>query len=121
MQARNSARFTVLGSAEMLEDIWFGASVAPAAQDAKQVKTANQAFVKKIAQWTFKELGVLKVGRLEHWLEEKENYVDGRNESATVDGEEVRRKKEVNPEGYRIKNDVVCCYPHRAVFTKIPD
>lgn len=94
----------------MLEDIWFGASVAAAPQGAKQVKTANQDFVKKVAQWTFKELGVLKVGRLEHWLEEKGNYVDGRNGSARVDGAEVRRKKEINPEGYRIKNDVVCSF-----------
>lgn len=102
MQTRNSARFTILGAAEMLEDVWFGASVKTLSAK-NQEKTANQDFVKRVAQWTFKELGVLKVGGVEHWLEEKENYAG--NETGAVSSE-VKRK-EMNPGIYRIKNDVV--------------
>jgi oligosaccharyltransferase complex subunit beta len=93
MQARNSARLTVLGSAEVLEDAWFDAKVKPSAgvdgANAKQVKTANQAFAKEITGWTFHEIGVLKVGKITHFLNE------GGISNVT------------NPKIYRVKNDVV--------------
>ena len=98
MQARNSARFTVIGAAEMLEDAWFDAKVKRSVgmggvgSDAKQVKTSNQAFVKEVTGWTFNEIGVLKVGKIEHYLNE------------------VGVKSNVtNPKIYRVKNDVVSC------------
>ncbi|KAG9237928.1 dolichyl-diphosphooligosaccharide--protein glycosyltransferas-like protein 48 kDa subunit [Amylocarpus encephaloides] len=93
MQARNSARLTVVGSAEMLEDAWFDAKVkrsqvfidAPAE---KRIKTSNQEFAKEVTGWTFKEIGVLKTGMIEHHL----NEAGSQNIS--------------NPKIYRVKNDV---------------
>ena len=96
MQARNSARFTVIGSAEMLEDTWFSGEVKRSVgiggvgSDAKKVKTSNQAFAKEVTGWTFNEIGVLKVGKIEHYL--NENGV---------------KSNISNPKIYRVKNDVV--------------
>lgn len=90
MQARNSARFTVLGSAEALEDKWFSASVkSPKAKTA--VTAANREFAKQLTGWTFQELGVLKVGKIEHYLSDEFGNIEG----------------EKDPKIYRIKNDVV--------------
>ncbi|KAE9973203.1 hypothetical protein BLS_003724 [Venturia inaequalis] len=83
-QARNSARLTVLGSVEMLEDKWFGE------------KYSNQEFSKQVSGWAFKELGVLKVGRLEHYL----------NEGPVKNNETALSSADLNPKIYRIKNDV---------------
>lgn len=93
MQARNSARFTVIGAAEMLENTWFDAKVKRAGKDAK-VGTSNQAFVKEVTGWTFNEIGVLKVERIEHSL-----YEGGVKSNVT------------NPKMYRVKNDVVSGMP----------
>ena len=87
-QSRTSARFTLVGSAELLADKWFDAEVQkPGA--AKAVKTFNREFAKRVAGWTFQEIGVLRVNWIEHHL----NEVGGSNET--------------NPKIYRIKNDVV--------------
>jgi oligosaccharyltransferase complex subunit beta len=99
MQARNSARLTVIGASEMLEDKWFDAKVKRSIgmdgvdKGAKEIKTANRAFAKEISGWTFNEIGVLKVGRIEHYLNEtpKDNVT--------------------NPKIYRVKNKVVCGKP----------
>jgi oligosaccharyltransferase complex subunit beta len=95
MQARNSARFTVIGSAEMLENTWFDSKVKRSAglsgKGEKDAKTSNQAFVNEVTGWTFKEIGVLKVGKIEHRLNE-----GGVQSNIT------------NPKIYRVKNDVVC-------------
>lgn len=104
LQARNSARVTVIGSAGILEDAWFDASVRKAGSGGQEGTTANREFAAKVSGWTFQELGVLKVGRVRHHLNEG---VAGAalNESAlgyTVD---------VNPKMYRIKNDVVSTLP----------
>jgi oligosaccharyltransferase complex subunit beta len=96
MQARNSARFTVVGSAEMLEDTWFEGKVkrsvgmGGAGSNAKEVQTSNRAFAKEVTGWTFNEIGVLKVGKIEHYL--NEGGVKG---------------NVTNPKIYRVKNDVV--------------
>ncbi|KAH8423516.1 dolichyl-diphosphooligosaccharide-protein glycotransferase [Aspergillus melleus] len=90
MQARNSARFTLLGSADSLQDKWFSATVK-APGSGKETKTANQDFAKQLTAWTFKETGVLKVGKVEHHLAK-----DG---EVTAD--------ELNPSLYRIKNETV--------------
>ncbi|KAM0296189.1 hypothetical protein ACHAPM_010445 [Fusarium culmorum] len=82
-QARNSARITVIGSAEMLQDKTFDTKVAR--QGGKPQFPANREFVTNVAAWTFQELGVLRVNSIEHRL-------DGSNET--------------NPAGYRVKNDV---------------
>ncbi|KAJ5708844.1 hypothetical protein N7493_010178 [Penicillium malachiteum] len=89
IQARNSARFTVLGSVEALEDKWFSASVK--APNGKKVPTVNREFAKQLTGWTFKETGVLKVGKIEHHL--------------ATDGEVAA--EDLNPKIYRIKNETV--------------
>jgi oligosaccharyltransferase complex subunit beta len=97
LQARNSARLTVVGSSELLEDAWFGKDVKRSVglggvgSDAKNVKTSNQDFVKEVTGWTFNEIGVLRVTNIEHHLNEK-----------------VEADKVLNPKIYRVKNDVVC-------------
>ncbi|KAG9240259.1 dolichyl-diphosphooligosaccharide--protein glycosyltransferas-like protein 48 kDa subunit [Calycina marina] len=89
MQARNSARLTVVGTSEMLENKWFEDSVQTAGKGAKEVKTANKAFAKEVTGWTFNEIGVLRVENIEHRLIE-----DGVASNIT------------NPKIYRVKNDV---------------
>lgn len=87
MQARNSARFTVIGSAELLSDKWFDAKVKKVDED-KEVSTLNREFAKRVSGWTFKEIGVLRVNWIEHRLNE------------------VGMSNATNPKIYRIKNDV---------------
>ncbi|KAK4216598.1 Dolichyl-diphosphooligosaccharide--protein glycosyltransferase subunit wbp1 [Rhypophila decipiens] len=85
-QSRNSARFTLVGSAEMLQDAWFDAKVKTV--DGKAAKTFNRNFATQVSGWTFQEIGVLRVNWIEHHL----NEAGASNES--------------NPELYRINNDV---------------
>lgn len=95
LQARNSARFTVLGSLEMLQDKWFSANVQ--VPGGKNVKTANREFAKQLTAWTFKEVGVLKVGRIEH-----HQVLD-----ASKPVSNTTQVGFADPEIYRIKTDVV--------------
>lgn len=89
VQARNSARLTIVGSAEMLSDKWFDAKVKK--NGAKEaVATVNREFAKLVSAWTFHEIGVLRVNSIEHRLNE------------------AGQSNETNPKIYRIKNDVVC-------------
>ena len=97
MQARNSARFTVFGSAEALEDKWFDTKVKTVG--GKDDKTANREFAKQVSAWTFKETGVLKVGEVQHHLSTISDDATG-NDS-------VAQLGYLNPTIYRIKNDVV--------------
>lgn len=85
-QARNSARLTLVGAAEMLQDKWFDAEVKKV--DGKTAKTFNREFAKRVSGWTFQEIGVIRVNWIEHHL----NEAGASNES--------------NPTIYRIKNDV---------------
>ncbi|KAL2017371.1 hypothetical protein VTK56DRAFT_2251 [Thermocarpiscus australiensis] len=87
-QARNSARFTLVGSAEMLQDKWFDAEVTRA-DGGKKARTFNREFAKRVSGWTFNEIGVLRVNWIEHHLDEA-------GAAANVS----------NPKIYRIKNDV---------------
>ncbi|KAI1460226.1 Dolichyl-diphosphooligosaccharide-protein glycosyltransferase 48kDa subunit [Annulohypoxylon moriforme] len=87
MQARNSARFTVVGSAELLSDKWFDAKVKKVGET-KEVATVNREFAKSVSGWTFQEIGVLRVNSVTHHLNE------------------VGQSNASNPKIYRIKNDV---------------
>jgi oligosaccharyltransferase complex subunit beta len=108
MQARNSARFTVIGSAEMLENKWFDAKVKRsvgmdgAGKNAKDIKTSNRAFAKEVSGWTFNEIGVLKVGRIEHYLNDE------------------GQTNVTNPKIYRVKNQVVSktAFPLKLLLTR---
>lgn len=88
MQARNSARFGVVGSAEALTDKWFDAEVKKVGGKGS-TKTLNQEFAKAVSGWVFNEIGVLRVNSIEHHLDEA-----GASNAS-------------NPKIYRIKNDVV--------------
>ena len=96
IQARNSARFTVLGSVEALEDKWFDADVRSPA--GKKTKTANRVFAKQLSQWTFMESGVLKVGKVQHHLSSIKHEAGSEN---------ITQLGILNPKIYRVKNDVV--------------
>ncbi|KAL8657973.1 MAG: hypothetical protein Q9226_001383 [Calogaya cf. arnoldii] len=118
MQARNSARFTVLGSVEALEDEWFDRTVQ--GPEGKAVKTSNRAFAKSLTGWTFMETGVLKVGKVEHHLSTITDSISG-NDS-------VAQLGYLNPKIYRIKNDVTFniemseySFDHLSPFTVSPD
>ncbi|KAI0439061.1 Dolichyl-diphosphooligosaccharide--protein glycosyltransferase subunit WBP1 [Xylaria telfairii] len=87
LQARNSARFTVVGSADMLSDKWFDAQVKKIGEK-DSVTTVNRDFAKAVSGWTFQEIGVLRVNWVEHHLNEQ-----GLSNAS-------------NPKIYRIKNDV---------------
>ncbi|KAJ4290550.1 oligosaccharyl transferase glycoprotein complex, beta subunit [Kalmusia sp. IMI 367209] len=93
MQAHNSARLTVVGSAELLQNGWFAEK---ATLNGKAVKTSNRDFVQKVTAWTFKETGVLKIGKLLHYHDE--GISKKLNTSVSV--------PEHNPKIYRIKEDV---------------
>ena len=98
MQARNSARFTVLGSVEALADEWFNGKTKGVGK-ATETATANRDFAKALSAWTFMEIGVLKVGRVEHYLS-----------STTADkagNDSIAQLGFLNPKIYRVKNDVV--------------
>jgi len=97
-QARNSARFTVLGSAEAMEDKWFDASVQSPGAGKKSEKTGNKEFIRKLSAWTFMELGVLRVGEIRHYL--NEGAQKGASNRTDVE------KLDIDPTIYRIKNDV---------------
>ncbi|KAL8954129.1 MAG: hypothetical protein Q9222_000011 [Ikaeria aurantiellina] len=96
MQARNSARFSVLGSVEALENNWFDAKVKT--QMGKESKTSNREFANQLSAWTFMETGVLRVGKVEHYLSTVPEGKTG-NDS-------VAQLGYLNPKIYRIKNDV---------------
>ena len=102
LQARNSARFTVLGSVEALENKWFAASVKGV--EGEKTKTANREFAQQLTKWTFMETGVLKVGRVEHHLSSISHKEPAGNNSIAQIGY-------LNPSIYRVKNDVVSPCP----------
>lgn len=88
-QARNSARFTVVGSAAALQDKWFDAQVQRPG-DKEAVKTWNQNFARRISGWTFHEIGHLRVNSVEHRCPELGNIT--------------------NPGIYRLNHTAVCYY-----------
>jgi oligosaccharyltransferase complex subunit beta len=103
MQARNSARFTILGSLEMLSDTWFNAKVKGTATEGKSVGTANREFARQLTEWTFKEVGVLRVTDVSHHLVE-----EGDAKKSAAAPANTTQVGFANPEIYRVKNDVVC-------------
>ena len=98
LQARNSARFTVFGSAEALEDTWANAKFKDAT--GRSGRTANQQFAEQVSAWTFQETGILKVVRAEHYLSQGGQESSSSNESSL-------QPSSLNPSIYRIRNDVV--------------
>lgn len=89
-QARNSARFALVGSAEMLSDKWFEAKVKKVGAS-EEVRTWNREFAKRVSGWAFQEIGVVRANAVQHHLNPK--FHEG---SVTI-----------NPEHYKIENNVV--------------
>ena len=100
MQARNSARIAVLGSAAMIEDSWFDAEVKGKNEASK--RTGNFDFVRKVFSWTYKEFGVLKSGGIKHFLKEEPEGKFWNTSS--------HKAQKANPKIYRIKNELVCLF-----------
>lgn len=69
-QGRNSARFTIVGSAEIFQDKWVDAQVKRSG-DKEAVKAWNDQFVRRVSGWTFHEIGHLRVNSVEHHLAEE--------------------------------------------------
>lgn len=95
-QARNSARFTLLGSVEALQDAWFDTTVQHSAPGSKSEQAANRAFAQKLTGWTFKELGVVKAGPVTHFL----------NEGSQQNTSDLTTLSDINPSIYRINTEV---------------
>ncbi|OAL51846.1 Dolichyl-diphosphooligosaccharide-protein glycosyltransferase 48kDa subunit [Pyrenochaeta sp. DS3sAY3a] len=93
IQANNAARLVVVGSSELLQNKWFSEKVKLAGKD---IKTGNREFAQKLSAWTFKETGVLQIGKLIHYQDE--GVSKKLNTSASV--------PENNPTIYRVKSDV---------------
>lgn len=110
LQAHNSARLTVIGSTELLQNKWFAEK---ATLNGQAVKTANRDFVQKVTAWTFKETGVLKIGKLLHY----------NNEGVSKKLNTSQAVPEHNPKIYRIKEDVVSpplhSYPSEPILTRL--
>lgn len=94
IQANNAARLVVVGSSELLQNKWFSEKVKLAGKD---ITTGNREFAQKVSAWTFKETGVLQIGKLIHYQDE--GVSKKLNTSASV--------PESNPTIYRVKSDVV--------------
>lgn len=97
-QARNSARFTVVGSAELFQDKWMDAKVQRPG-DKEAVQAWNEVFARRLSGWTFEEIGYLRVNSVEHHVSEE-------GPLANIS----------NPTMYRVSQNAVCFIgsPHRA-------
>merc|ERR1711976_95312 len=69
LQARNNARALFFGSLDLFSDEFFTMSVQNANAGQKFDKSGNQELVHNLAQWVFKERGVLRVGQVKHHLQ----------------------------------------------------
>lgn len=95
-QGRNSARFAVVGSAEMLQDAWLQAEVQLPGGKAQAV--ANDEFAQKLTAWAFQELGVVRPGAITHYLAE--------GAQANTSALSTTPHLDTNPSIYRINNHV---------------
>ncbi|XP_028394038.1 dolichyl-diphosphooligosaccharide--protein glycosyltransferase 48 kDa subunit-like [Dendronephthya gigantea] len=69
MQARNNARVVFAGSLDFFSDEYFQSSVQFAVTGgARFSKSGNQQVATSLANWVFKESGVLRVGEVKHHL-----------------------------------------------------
>lgn len=92
-QGLNSARFTVVGSAEMFQDKWVDAQVKRPG-DSSATKSWNAKFLRRLTGWTFQEIGHLRVNSIEHHSAEEGT------------------SNETNPAMYKINQNVVCIGPY---------
>lgn len=69
LQARNNARVVFSGSIEFFSNKFYAIPVQKAFQGGKEgVESGNRAMVTSLTKWVFKEVGVLRVGKVAHFL-----------------------------------------------------
>lgn len=66
LQARNNARVMFVGSIDFFSDEFFTSSVQNAIGKQKFDKSGNEQLALNLADWVFKEKGVLRVGTVKH-------------------------------------------------------
>ncbi|OWF43409.1 dolichyl-diphosphooligosaccharide--protein glycosyltransferase 48 kDa subunit-like [Mizuhopecten yessoensis] len=66
LQARNNARVMFVGSLDFFSDEFFTSAVHHAITNKKFEKSGNEQLSMNLAQWVFKEKGVLRVGTVKH-------------------------------------------------------
>lgn len=66
LQARNNARVLFFGSLDFFSDETFSAAVQKANGGQKYAKSGNQDLAMSLADWVFREKGILRVGKVEH-------------------------------------------------------
>lgn len=70
LQARNNARVVISGSLEFFGDQFFQAAIQKVHNGKRYEKSGNQALATALAQWVFKEKGVLKASNIRHYRKE---------------------------------------------------
>ncbi|XP_005101160.1 dolichyl-diphosphooligosaccharide--protein glycosyltransferase 48 kDa subunit [Aplysia californica] len=68
LQARNNARVVFVGSLDFFSDQFFQSSVQKANGGKRFEKSGNQDLALSLSQWTFRDKGVLRVGKVSHHL-----------------------------------------------------
>jgi oligosaccharyltransferase complex subunit beta len=68
LQARNNARIVFVITLDFFSDQFFQASVQKANGGKKFDKSGNQDLALSLARWTFRDTGVLRVGKVSHHL-----------------------------------------------------
>jgi oligosaccharyltransferase complex subunit beta len=69
LQARNNARVMFFGSIDFFSDEFFGSAAQNANGGQRFEKCGNQDLATSLSQWVFKEMGVLKVGKVQHKIQ----------------------------------------------------
>ncbi|KAL5013140.1 hypothetical protein ScPMuIL_007410 [Solemya velum] len=69
LQARNNARVVFVGSLEFFSDEFFTSPIQNANGGKKFEESGNQELTLNLAQWVFKEKGVLRAGTVSHNIE----------------------------------------------------
>ncbi|WKX97512.1 hypothetical protein Q1695_013290 [Nippostrongylus brasiliensis] len=68
VQARNNARAVFTGSMEMFSDAFLSAFVHKAGESSPAAQSGNMELVTALSKWVLKEVGVLRVKKVEHHL-----------------------------------------------------
>lgn len=72
LQARNNARVVLSGSLSFFSDEYFTAQIQKA-QEQKAVTSGNRNVAIAISQWVFKDMGQLRVRKVNHHKEGEQN------------------------------------------------
>lgn len=100
IQARNNARVVFTGSLDMFSDAFFRSNVEKAGSGAKPRPSGNEALATALSKWVFKEVGVLRVGKVDHHLvgasQAPDYYTVMEDVEYTIEIEELKNGKWVS-------------------------